>query len=62
MLRLQRFWWCARKRQHERRSNALGGLNLNPTVHRSHAVFDNGQPQTQAADVCNVVALSCARV
>src|SRR5436190_145931 len=30
-LRLDGLWWRARKHQHEFRSDALGGLNLDPT-------------------------------
>src|SRR6185503_6972477 len=56
-LRLHGFWWCEGKREHECRSDALGGLDFDPTVHRPHAVFDNRQPQAQAADMHELVAL-----
>jgi hypothetical protein len=40
-LRLHGVWRCARERQHECRTDALRGLNIDPAMHRSHAVIDN---------------------
>lgn len=40
-LRLHGVWWCAREREHKCRTDALRGLNIDPAMHRSHAVVDN---------------------
>ena len=44
----------ARERQHECGSDTLGGLNLDPAVHRSDAVIDDRQSQAEAVDVDSV--------